>query len=104
MVDRIMPAIEAGLPRTDRTIVLDRVGLLARYGRMDVIERLRDRVGARSESTRLHGLWVVVPAEGEHPEGPPKIDGVALPVLTPAQWVVVRKDWLENRHRSTAAG
>src|SRR6185436_17152721 len=45
------------------------------------IERLRE---ATNRSEDLPGLWVLIPSDEQHPM--PVLDGVAVPVITPAQW------------------
>lgn len=91
--------VEAGLAASPRTILLTRSGLLARYGRMDLLERLRDRAGTRPHGGQpgLHGLWVLVPADGSTTG--PQIEGKAVPFLTSAQRARVPVSWILNRHR-----
>ena len=95
LVQRALPAVEAALRAERKTVLLTRAGLLARYGQMGLVERLRDEAG-RPDGP--HGLWVLVPSFSQH--GPPALDGVSVPVLTPAQWAVIPDAWLENRHRA----
>ena len=87
----------------ERTVLLTRPGLLARYNSVDCLERLRDRVGARAtgDGPPLHGLWVLVPSEDQH--AGPVLDHVAIPIITPGQWVKIPDAWLENRHNGRAA-
>src|SRR5262249_15243625 len=47
LVGRAMPLVEAQLSTVDTTMLVIYTGLLARYNRMDVLERLRDKVGRR---------------------------------------------------------
>ena len=34
---------------------------------------------------------------------PPILDGVVLPVITPADWTHLPRSWLENSHRAAPA-
>ena len=71
-----------------------------RYDRLDALETLRDRLGVRtgSSDTKLPGLWVLVPQDGQ--QKLPVLGGKAVPVITGAQWTRLTWAWLENRHRS----
>lgn len=102
---RALEEVERDLSNSPRTILLSRAGLLARYGRMDFLERLRERVNRRPSpgETGLHGLWLLVPSS-DHLTTGPEIDGEAVPVLTRAQWASIPEAWLENRHRSGLNG
>jgi hypothetical protein len=99
LLDLARERVEAGLAVSPRTILLTRPGLLARYGRMDLLERLRDRAGARPRDGQpaLHGLWVLVPSDG--PTTGPQIEGKPVSFLTAAQRARVPTAWILNRHR-----
>jgi serine/threonine protein kinase len=90
LVGRAMPRVEQQLASADSTVLLVHAGLLARYDRLDLLERLRDRIG-RAGGPK--GLWLLLPAQQ------PLIDGNAVPLLSPAQRVYVPESWIENRHR-----
>jgi hypothetical protein len=85
LVGRALPAVEARLMSSDATVLLLHPGLLARYDRLDLLERLRDRVGRPGGPK---GLWLLLPLLE------PKIDGKAVPLLTPAQRVHVPESWV----------
>ena len=70
-------------------------GLLARYEQMDLLERLRDKIGRRDG---IPGLWLLVP--GDHHA---LIDGKAVPVLSPGQRDRIPESWLENKHRANGS-
>jgi hypothetical protein len=91
LVKRAVPWVEEQLAAARSTVLLVNPGLLARYDKLDLLERLRDRVG---RSGGPPGLWLLLPAQQ------PLIDGKAVPLLSPAQRVHVPEGWLENRHRS----
>jgi hypothetical protein len=93
LVGRAMPRVEETLSAAGSTVLLIYPGLLARYDQLDLLERLRDRVG-RGE--RPKGLWLLLPNQQ------PLIDGKAVPLLSPAQLVRVPESWIENRHRAAS--
>jgi hypothetical protein len=91
LVGRAMPLIEAQVLAHDRTLLMIYPGLLARYDRMDLLERLRDQVGRRDG---IPGLWLLLP--GQHQA---RIDGKAVPIFSPGQRVDIPENWLRNVHR-----
>jgi hypothetical protein len=68
--------------------------MLARYGRIDLIEQLRDSAGGRS---RFTSLWLLVVADER--QDAPFIDDVAVPLISPGQKLRLPLYWIENRHR-----
>jgi len=92
LVGRAMPRVEEQLSSAGATVLLVHPGLLARYDRLDLLERLRDRVG-RAGGPK--GLWLLLPAQQ------PLIDGKAVPLLSPAQRVHIPEGWIRNEHRSS---
>jgi hypothetical protein len=103
VVRRAMEALESELGTGGRTLVLTHPGLLARYGLMDTLQRLRDRVGRRPGpgAPALHGLWLLIPAEDG--SALPVLDGQAIPVIGPSQWAHLTHAWLANAHRARPA-
>jgi serine/threonine protein kinase len=91
LIGRAMPRVEETLTAEDSTVLLVHPGLLARYDRLDLLERLRDRVGRAGGP---QGLWLLLPQQQ------PLIDGKTVPLLSPAQRVHIPESWIENRHRS----
>jgi len=69
-------------------VLLIHAGLLASYDRLDLLERLRDRVGRPGGPP---GLWLLLPSQQ------PLIDGKAVPLLSPAQRVPVPESWAAPR-------
>jgi hypothetical protein len=98
LVSMVVPAIETALLATTQPVLLVHPGLLARYGQMSLLERLRDQVGRRGVCP---GLWVLVAADEQSEL--PLLDGQAIPLLTPGQRARVPQAWLENAHRAAVA-
>jgi hypothetical protein len=91
LVKRAMPKVEEQLGSAGSTVLMVHPGLLARYDNLDLLERLRDRVGRPGGPK---GLWLLLPGHQA------LIDGKAVPLLSPAQRVLIPESWLENRHRA----
>lgn len=97
------PALE----RTERRVLVagPRVvawnpGVLRRYDdTLAAVDRLRATAG-RTDAA-LQTLWLVV--FGSTSEARPSIDGAAVPVSGPSEWVDITMAWLENRHRHLVA-
>jgi hypothetical protein len=96
LVGRAMPLVEAQLSASDTTMLVTYAGVLARYERMDLLERLRDNVGRRDG---IPGLWLLLP--GQHQA---VMDGKAVPILSPGQRANIPESWLQNIHRSQGNG
>jgi hypothetical protein len=96
LVERAVPTVEQALSTCEKTILLVNPGLLARYQHLELLDRLRDRIG-RVGGT-LHGLWVLVPTDGQ--TSPPTLNGRPVPVFSLAQWARVSEAWLTNKHRA----
>jgi hypothetical protein len=91
LVGRAVAAVEETLKRVERPVLLTYASLLARYDRMDLLERLRDRVGRRGG---IPSLWVLIPGDYQ-----PVMDGKAVPILSPGQRARVPVSWIDNDHR-----
>lgn len=86
----------------DRTVLLTHLGILARYGLLDVLERLRERTQLRPEQQHaLHGVLLLVATEGIQEQ--PVLDGHPIPVLSRAAWADVPESWIQNVHRGKSA-
>jgi serine/threonine protein kinase len=96
LVGRAMPLVEAQLSASNKTMLVTYAGVLARYDRMDLLERLRDKVGHRNG---IPGLWLLLP--GQHQA---VMDGKAVPILSPGQRTHIPESWLQNVHRSNGNG
>ena len=98
MVAEIIPAVEAGLLSRGHPVLLVHPGLLARYDQMDLLTRLRDRVGRKGACP---GLWVLVAADEQSEL--PLIDGREVPLIGSGQRARAPLAWMENLHRATRA-
>lgn len=96
LVERAIPAVVEQLRDDPRPLLLQHPGLLVRYGQVDLIQRLRDAASAGQRPARL----LLLPGDSHQP---PMLDGVVLPVITPADWTHLPRSWLENRHRAAPA-
>lgn len=99
LVSGAVPDVEARLTGIEGTAVATNLGLLARYDRLDVIERLAQRLAWDRIDTPLRGLVAVVP--GTDPHSPPMIDRRPVPVISSNQWAHVPSAWLAE-HKETA--
>lgn len=96
LVDRGINVVERELAESSRTILLVYAGLLARYNRLNLIERLRDQIG--TSQSRLHGLWLLLAADQQSVL--PTLNGKTVPVIGPGQWARIPEAWIYNRHRA----
>jgi len=99
LVAHTMPSVENTIATTPGTVLLENVGLLARYDQLGLFDRLRARV---MDGGPMRACWTVVPADDQSER--PSIDGHAIPVLTPNEWVRVPRAWLKNLHRASRQG
>lgn len=95
--------VEAELSTCDQTILLSRAGLLARYGEVAFLDRLRARVerAPRAGERGLHGLWVLIAQDGDGHL--PVLDGEPVPARPGAQTARVPAAWIANKHRAGGA-
>ena len=70
-------------------------GLLARYEQMDLLTRVREKIGRPGG---IPGLWMLIPADAQSLL--PVVDDKPVPVIGPAEWARVPEAWFTNRHRS----
>ena len=89
-----MPEVEARLLRAERTMLGVYPGLLSRYGQMDLLSRLSQKVGRRDG---IPGLWLLLP--GEHQA---LVDQKPVPLIGPGQRVRIPQSWLQNLHNGKA--
>ena len=93
LVGRVMPIVEQQLLEAEKTILLIYPGLLARYGQMGLLERLRDNLG---RADGVPGLWVLVPDENRAMIHDGRGTEEAVPVLSPGQRVRVPSEWFRS--------
>lgn len=93
LVERALPPVLAQLRDDARPLLVQHLGLLVRYGQLGLVQHLRDAAQPGQRPARL----LLLPGDSHQP---PVLDGVALPVITPADWAHLPKPWLENRHRA----
>lgn len=94
LVRAALPALEARIRSTAGVAVVTGVGLLARYGQMGLVDRLRQDLTRERLDQPLRAMVVVVP--GEDPGVPPTVDGRPVGVVTPAQWAALPSAWLDR--------
>ena len=94
LVGLAIPQVETQLKSEPGTVLLTDPGLLARYGKMDMISRLQDQT-LRLDG--LHGLWMLIPSDDQ--SAGPSINGEAVPVITPGQWARVPSGWTNGLHQ-----
>lgn len=95
LVRLAMPKVEQSILAADQLVLLTYSGLLARYDQMDILTRLRDKVG---RSDGIAGLWMLIATDEQSPL--PIMDGKPIPVIGPAEWARIPDSWLRNEHRS----
>jgi hypothetical protein len=98
LVADAVAAVEQELLSYSGVVVATEPGLLARYGQLSLVDRLRDKAGGRD--TALSTLWLLV---ADDPQVAwPVIDGQPVPVIGTGQWARVPAAWVENMHRATS--
>ena len=95
LVRRAVPQVEAAIGAASKTVLMVFPGLLAHYEQMDVLTRVREKIGRPGG---IGGLWMLIPADQQSPL--PVIDGKPVPVIGPAEWARVPETWIANVHRS----
>ena len=84
--------LEQQLISADKTVLLVYAGLLARYGQLTLLEKLRDSIGRKGG---MKGLWLLLPGDQQV-----LMDGHTVPIIGPGQKVQVPISWLRNDHAS----
>lgn len=92
LVDKSLPAVQAAIAASRKTVLLTHPGLFARYQRLHVLDTLRNQVGTAQGP---HGLWLLIPGGDQH--GIPALGKDVIPMVNPAQFEVLNKAWLENK-------
>ena len=92
LVARAMPTVEQRLLQAERAMLVIYPGLLARYGQMDLLAKLSQKVGRRDG---IPGLWLLLPGDQA------MLDGKPVPLVGPGQRARIPESWLANIHRSS---
>ena len=98
LLDRALPTVERDLLATPGAVLLTEPGLLGRYDRLDLLERLRERLHDPKAGHALDALLVLVPADRQHRL--PTLAGRAVPILGPSDFLDLPPAW----GRDDAAG
>lgn len=99
LVRRAAPKVEAAVSAASKTVLMLFPGLLARYDQMDLLTRVREKIG---RAGGIPGLWMLIPADAQSPL--PVIDGKPVPVIGPAEWARIPETWISNAHRANGGG
>ena len=99
LVQQAIAAVEDAIVATPGTVLIEHVGLLARYGELGFFDRLRARL---MDGVPMQACWTLLPADDQTDR--PLIDGDAVPVLTPNEWARIPRSWLKNLHRAATQG
>ncbi|PQO28934.1 BREX system serine/threonine kinase PglW [Blastopirellula marina] len=91
LVSRTMPSVEKDLLAAEKTMLLAYPGMLARYGQMDLLSRLSQKVGRPGG---IPGLWLLLPGDSQA-----MIDGKPVPLIGPGQRALIPESWIQNLHR-----
>lgn len=97
LVTRAADRVRDDLIARRAPLLLVNPGLLARYELMSLVDALRDAAGRPDAPP---AVWLLAPMDAN---ALPAVDGVAVPLITSAQWARVPQPWLENRHRAGTA-
>lgn len=90
VVDLALEPLEARLTGSAQPLLLERVGLLARYRRLGVVERLMARSGAKDGPP---AVWLLVT---QGPDELPRVDEVPVPLPPASRPVPLPRGWLEE--------
>ena len=71
---------------TGAPVLLTGAGVLARHGCVDLLKPL-----AAFATRREHAVWLLAPQPSATPT--PSLDGAALPLETPQQWLLLPGRW-----------
>lgn len=96
LVGRALPIVEEKISDSAKTVLLTYAGLLGRYDKLDLLDRLRNKMGY--SDTKLKGLWLLLPTDkiGSLPQ----MNGKPISVINSAQWTPIPDAWLANEHRA----
>ncbi len=92
LVNRALPQVDAALDQHKGPVLLQHLGLLARYQQTGWVQRLRDRSQAGDANARPPARLLLV---GGDADSPPRLGTTILPTITPADWLHLPATWLE---------
>ena len=95
LTDEAALRLEARVQEAGQRVIAWNPGVLVAYDHLDVINRLRMLSG--TANAKLQTLWLVV--FGDTGRTRPMVDGHAIPVDGPVEWVDLSDTWLRNLHR-----
>lgn len=87
-IERVEHRLTALAP--DRPLLLHEAGLLARYGAIDLLTRLREAITTGRLAASV--IWIIIP--GDQQEAGARLDGAIIPTVTPAQVARIPTTWL----------
>ncbi len=93
LVGEAVKLVEREIRDVKGTVLLHNLGLLARYEKLTMIERLRVHVQSEPGSTR--SVWVLIPTEGG--VNGPVVDGKPIGIVSPNEFVRVPFSWVESQ-------
>ena len=91
LVDRALARLHQQLSTAAKPLLMVYPGVLARYDRLNFLDRLRENVGRRDG---VPSLWLLVPGDDQA-----LIEGKTIPLIGPGQKARIPESWLENKHR-----
>jgi hypothetical protein len=100
LVQRTLPTLRTALLQGTAPILLVSAGLLARYDLMTLITEIEETAGRPGHTP---SVWLLLPTAHQ---GPPVIDGVAVPIVNNMQntrTLALAQAWVENKHRASIA-
>ena len=97
LVETAFADVESELTEATGTLLLHNLGLLARYDRMSLIEKLHTAV--KFDKTNRRSLWVLLPSEGS--AHAPMLDGVGIGTQGPSEFTTIPNSWVTDQEAAT---
>jgi serine/threonine protein kinase len=96
LVRRAWRRLEPDLLDHHGVLLLHGAGPMARYDGIDSLDRI---AAAGRAGRRPRGVWLVCPQRDQGQ--PPRLDGMAVQIVTENEWIALPADWVANRHRAS---
>ena len=96
LVQRTLASLKPLLLDNPAPLLLNNVGLLARYDLMALVTEMEASAGRPGHTPNV---WLLLPS---HQQGLPVIDGVSVPLVNSAQAFGLPPAWVNNQHRAVA--